>query len=131
MATADVDIQSCIRECLECYQVCRREAMQHCLEVGGKHLEPEHFRLMHSCAEICRTSADFMLVGSPLHANVCAACAEVCEACARSCETVGDMDECIRACRRCAESCRKMAAGHAQAGDMRGSHRQAGVKAPM
>ena len=29
------------------------------------------------CAEICQTSANFMLRGSPLHTNTCAACAIV------------------------------------------------------
>lgn len=102
--------QECIEACQNCHSVCLQMAMNHCLEIGGKHVEPEHFRLMLSCAEICQTSANFMLSGSPLHSRICAACAEVCEACAQSCEKVGDMDACVEACRRCAESCRKMAA---------------------
>jgi hypothetical protein len=106
--------------------------MNHCLEAGGKHVEPTHFRLMINCAEICRTAADFMLSNSPLHARICAACAEVCDACAQSCEQVGDMDECVQVCRRCAESCRKMAGG-ASAQGFAGSTRQTAgtVKAPM
>ena len=103
------DMQDCIRECLHCYEVCRSEAMNHCLVVGGKHTEPAHFRLMTTCAELCRTSADFMLSNSEAHTHVCAACAEVCAACAASCEAVGDMDECVETCRRCEESCRRMA----------------------
>jgi hypothetical protein len=105
------DMQNCIQQCLHCYETCKREAMNHCLEVGGKHVEPTHFRLMMNCAEICRTSADFMLTNSSLHATVCGACAEVCDACASSCEQVGDMQECVQACRQCAESCRQMASG--------------------
>ena len=84
--------------------------MNHCLEHGGKHVEPRHFRLMMNCAEICRTAADFMLSGSELHDKVCAVCADVCEACAQSCESIGGMDECVQACRLCAQSCREMAA---------------------
>lgn len=103
------DMQQCIDACLHCYRVCVRTAMNHCLESGGRHVEPVHFRLMHNCAEICRTSADFMLGNSPLHARICAACADVCDACADSCEQVGDMDECVQACRSCAQSCRQMA----------------------
>jgi hypothetical protein len=103
-------MQRCIDECLRCHSVCLREAMNHCLEAGGKHVEPNHFRLMIACAEICQTSANFMLIGTDLHRRTCAVCAEVCEACARSCEQVGEMDECVQACRRCAESCREMAA---------------------
>jgi len=104
------DMQACIQECLNCYQVCLREAMNHCLEMGGQHTEPTHFRLMINCADICLTSANFMLSNSELHQKTCGVCAEVCEACAASCEQVGDMQECVDACRRCAESCRRMAA---------------------
>ena len=100
------EMQRCIDECLSCYQTCLGMASTHCLEVGGKHVEPAHFRAMMACAESCRTSAHFMLIGTPLHKQTCRACAE---ACAKSCEEVGDMDECVQACRRCAESCRAMA----------------------
>lgn len=101
-------LQACIDECLRCYTICKREAMNHCLETGGKHVEPDHFRLMITCAEICRTSADFMLSGSDLHGHVCAACAEVCAACATSCKRLGGMEECGEACARCATSCFRM-----------------------
>jgi hypothetical protein len=126
-------MRQCIQECLQCYQTCKHEAMNHCLETGGKHVEPTHFRLMMNCAEICRTAADFMLGNSQLHARICAACAEVCDACAQSCEQVGDMDECVQACRRCAESCRQMAGGTTTQG-FAGSTRQASgasVDVPM
>lgn len=105
----NTDMQKCIQECLQCHQTCKQEAMTHCLEAGGKHVEPAHFRLMINCAEICHTCADFMLSNSNVHARICAACAEVCDACAASCEQLGDMDECVQACRRCAESCAQMA----------------------
>lgn len=101
-------MRECIDRCLHCYRTCLGMAMNHCLETGGQHVEPTHFRLMMNCADICRTAADFMLSGSPLHARICAACADICEACAQSCEQVGDMDECVEACRDCAQSCRDM-----------------------
>ena len=107
--TTSSSLEQCIAECLKCYEVCHQMAMNHCLEKGGKHVEPTHFRLMTSCAEICRTAADVMLSGAPVHAAVCAACADVCDACAESCEELGDMQACVTACRRCAESCREMA----------------------
>ena len=110
-AATQPDLQSCIRDCLDCYSTCRQMAMNHCLEEGGRHVAPEHFRLMISCAEMCRTAADFMLGSSKLHARTCTVCAEVCEACAQSCEAVGNMDECVRACLKCAESCRTVALG--------------------
>jgi len=103
-------MQQCIDECLNCHRVCLHEAMNHCLEVGGKHLEPTHFRLMINCAEMCQTSANFMLSGSPYHKLTCGVCAQVCEACAQSCEQIGNMDECVQVCRSCAESCQEMSA---------------------
>jgi hypothetical protein len=104
------EMQACIGNCLTCYSTCLGTAMNHCLEVGGQHTEPEHFRLMMACAEICRTSAHFMLIGTPHHKHTCRECAEICAECAKDCERLGDMDECVRACGVCAESCRKMAA---------------------
>lgn len=104
------EMRRCIEECLSCHRVCLTMAAQHCLEVGGKHVEPGHMRLMLACAEICRTSAHLMLLGTGQHKATCAACAAICEACAKSCDQVGGMEECVQACLRCAESCRKMAA---------------------
>lgn len=69
-----------------------------------------HFHLMMACAEICRTAAHFMLIGTEHHKHTCCECAEIYEECARSCEQVGDMLDCVDECRRCAESCRRMAA---------------------
>jgi hypothetical protein len=66
---------------------------------------------MINCAEICQTSANFMLSNSELHHLTCRVCAEVCQKCADSCSAIGDMDDCAAECRKCAESCRAMAAG--------------------
>ncbi len=103
-------MRACIEDCFKCHSVCLGTATAHCLEMGGKHVEPDHFRLMLACAEICQTSANMMLIGTELHRRTCGICAEVCEACARSCEHVGGIQECVEACRHCAESCRRMAA---------------------
>ena len=114
MQSAMPGIDECIDRCIECHKVCLHEAMQHCLEVGGDHVAPEHFRLMITCAQMCQISADFMLAGSMLHMQVCGVCAQVCEQCALSCRQLDDMEMCAQACERCAESCRKMsgATGH-------------------
>lgn len=110
MHTQSSKMRSCIDECMRCYSTCLSTTMNHCLEAGGKHIEPDHFRLMSACAEICKTSAAMMLIGSKHHKNICAVCADICEDCAKDCERIGDMDECIQACRKCAASCRSMAA---------------------
>lgn len=104
------DMRACIDRCLSCYSTCLGTAMTHCLEAGGKHTEPAHFRLMLACSEMCRTAAHFMLLTTPHHKHTCRECAEICEECAQDCERIGDMDECVKACRSCAESCRRMAA---------------------
>jgi hypothetical protein len=108
-AALPADMQRCIDECLHCHRVCLGMASQHCLVKGGDHVEPAHFRLMLACAEICRTTASFMMIGTDLHSRLCALCADVCMACADSCVEVGDMDRCVEACRRCANACRQMA----------------------
>jgi hypothetical protein len=82
--------------------------MNQCLETGGKHVEPSHFRLMMNCAEICQTSLNFMLSNSEFSEQICAVCAEICDACAESCDQLDGMEDCAKACRECAESCRSM-----------------------
>jgi hypothetical protein len=100
----------CIDECSTCHRVCL-ETLTHCLAKGGRHAEAHHVRLLTDCAEICQTSANFMLRNSELHIFTCGACSEVCERCARSCEEVSDDDlmaRCAEACRSCADICREM-----------------------
>lgn len=103
------DMQQCMEDCHQCHLMCLQMAATHCLEMGGRHTEPAHMRLMLDCAEICQTAMNFMARNSAHHAAVCRACAEICRACAASCEAVGDMQECVDACLRCAESCERMA----------------------
>ena len=108
---APQEIQDCIEECTHCSTICRDTA-SHCLLMGGEHARPEHIWLLLDCAEICQTSAHFMMHNSPLHHATCGACAEVCERCAEDCDRTGDdqmMRACAEACRRCAESCARMA----------------------
>src|SRR5690606_16704615 len=49
------DMRQCIEECLRCHAVCLGMASHHCLEAGGAHVEPIHFRLMLACAEACQS----------------------------------------------------------------------------
>ena len=108
------EMQMCIQNCIQCHQVCLH-LIQHCLQKGGAHAEPAHIRLLQDCAQICSTSADFMIRGSDIHGRTCAVCAEACLACAADCERFADdemMKNCAEICRRCAESCQKMASTH-------------------
>ncbi len=101
-------LQHCIETCRACDAACS-ETVIHCFKTGGS---SDHARLLLDCAQVCATSAGFMLRGSPLHPILCRACAEVCERCAEACErAAGDerMQRCAAACRACAESCDRMA----------------------
>ncbi|WP_429912175.1 four-helix bundle copper-binding protein [Glycocaulis sp.] len=109
MITLSDDVKDCIAICTRCAQTCLGEAMTHCLEKGGDHVAPAHFRHMIACAEMCRAAAAIMLTGAGHHASVCRVCAEICEACARDCEQLEGMEDCAATCRECAESCREMA----------------------
>lgn len=102
------DIERCIDACLSCYKMCLGMAMTHCLEKGGDHVKPPHFRAMIACADTCRDAAEMMLIHSPQAKEMCALCALACETCARECDPLPDMKECADECRRCAEECRKM-----------------------
>lgn len=105
------EMQQCIQNCTECHNICVA-TVTHCLQMGGPRAEANHIRLLLDCAEICATSANFMLRGSDLHGRSCGVCAEVCARCAEACARFGDdpqMQACAEMCRRCAESCRRMA----------------------
>jgi hypothetical protein len=105
------NMEQCIQNCLDCHRICL-ETIAYCLQQGGKHAEAAHIRLLQDCAQICATSADFMIRGSDLHTLTCAACAQICARCATACEQMGNdaqMKACAEVCRRCAESCRQMA----------------------
>lgn len=104
------EMQACIEDCQSCHVTCLSDAIGHCLEEGGRHTEPAHFKLMLDCAEICQTAANFMARGSDHHRHICRECAEICRACAASCQALGGMRECVEACLRCAASCEDMAA---------------------
>lgn len=44
-------MKECIDNCLACYSEYLSTAMGHCLEMGGEHTEPSHFRLLNgACA---------------------------------------------------------------------------------
>jgi hypothetical protein len=104
------EVSTCIDACLMCQKVCLGLAMTHCLEMGGDHVAPPHFRLMIDCAAICATTADFMLHKSQFHREMCALCATVCRTCAEDCARMDGMEECVAACHACSEACARMAA---------------------
>jgi hypothetical protein len=110
MSPSSPQMQSCINECLSCHRLCLETAARS-LEEGGPHAAPKPITTLLDCADICQTSAAFMLRGSALHRLTCATCAEVCDACAEECARFNHafLQRCAEACRRCADSCREMA----------------------
>jgi hypothetical protein len=108
-------MEHAITDALECSRICE-ETLAYCLQQGGRHVEPEHIKLMVDCAEICRTTAAFMERGSRYMAEISRFSAQVCQDCAEDCATFGgdeQMMRCAEVCRRCAESCREMAGASA------------------
>ena len=107
------DIDACIEACLQCHVVCTMTA-QYALTQGGTHADVAQVGLMLDCAQICQTSADFMMRGSPYHERTCGVCAEVCRACASTCRAFEDdenMVHCAEVCEECAEACEQMVGG--------------------
>ena len=87
--SADADsaeMMRCIENCEACHRLCLHMATNHCLESGGEHLEPDHFRTMLVCADMCRATADAMLSSFAYHEVLCTACSRICDECAESCD---------------------------------------------
>ncbi len=106
-------VQQAIDDCKECHLICV-QTIQYSVQQGGPDVAPDHLRLLEDCAQICQTSEDLMLRGSPISPAVCTVCADVCDQCAVSCDQVGrgtdaQLRACADQCRRCAQSCRQMA----------------------
>ena len=106
-------MERCIENCSNCQRTCLETAARHFRGEHTPKLEEAHVRLLLDCAQICSTSADFMMRGSDMHGHTCGACAAICDRCADECDRMGEdpyMAACAEICRRCAESCREMAA---------------------
>jgi hypothetical protein len=97
-------MQDCINDCLNCHNVCFDMATQ-ALQKDAKNVN--YITTLQDCAEICLTSAHFMLRNSALHGYTCQACAKICTHCEEMCNQQGDTD-CANACRACANSCQQM-----------------------
>ncbi|PZU64633.1 MAG: ferredoxin, partial [Rhizobium sp.] len=92
MHQIDPEMKACMDACHECHVTCLHMAMNHCLEAGGRHAEPQHMKIMADCAQICAVAIDFMARKSEHHRHICRECAEICRACASSCEGLDGME---------------------------------------
>lgn len=106
----------CIENCKDCHDICLRTATWSLQQ----RQDVEAVSTLLDCAQICATSADFMVRGSPLHGLTCYICAVICEECARECERYSqhaEMVSCAEMCRTCARSCYDMAASMGVTGE--------------
>lgn len=109
-------MDDCIEACLQCHVVCTMTA-QYALAQGGDLADVNHVALLLDCAEMCQTSANFMLRGSPFHELTCGVCAEICRTCAETCREHPDdehLAHCAEVCETCADHCGAMAGGEAE-----------------
>jgi hypothetical protein len=69
------ETRHCIEEAWRCRALCLATAMTECLERGGEHVRPQHFRLLMDCVSACQFAADLMAHKSQFHREACALCA--------------------------------------------------------
>ena len=105
-------MEQAIENCTNCHRICLETAARHFAGESAPKLDERLVRLLLDCADICRTSADFMIRGSDQHRHTCRACAAICAQCADECDRQGEdpyLAACAEICRRCAASCAEMA----------------------
>ena len=105
------EMEQCIEDCMDCHSICMETTM-YCLTKGGRYADPKLMTMLRDCSEMCQTTANCMLRGSPMCSRMCSMCAEICMECASMCEQFkGDkmMMSCAEVCRSCAKSCEMMA----------------------
>lgn len=109
---SDDEMKQCIQLCQDCHALCL-QTVDHCLKLGGRHAAADHIRLLLDCADMCETTAHYLLRGSSFHERICRLCADVCRQCGENCGQLAGDDEllkrCAELCRRCGGSCERMA----------------------
>ena len=78
-----------IQSCWDARNSCQETLFNTCLDMGGRHVEQRHVKLMVDCIALCQTTADCMTRRSEMFDVISSACATVCEATAESCERIG------------------------------------------
>ncbi|MDQ3051671.1 MAG: four-helix bundle copper-binding protein [Bacteroidota bacterium] len=103
--------KSCIEICYECAQHCDHCAVSSLHECDVNKLV-KCIELSLYCADMCRLTAKFMLIGDLYVDQVSNLCAEICEACSNECakHPHDHCQRCAAVCKRCAEECRSMMA---------------------
>ena len=109
-------LSAALRLCQDCAGSCL-QTVNVCLENGGETAVASLQALLHDCADICETTARFIVRKSNHIPHLCRECAEICEICARDLDAISDNDcthRCAQACRRCAEACNGVTLHHGE-----------------
>jgi hypothetical protein len=111
-------LEECIQNCWRCHRQCLETTIYLSAENVDDGLQ-DKVKLLLSCAEICQSTANLLLLGASICQDVCRLCAEVCEAGAMLFDPdTGDrqLRLCFDACCDCAASCRAVADMSAETG---------------
>jgi hypothetical protein len=100
-------VGACLASCRQCSRVCQQRVRDG-LEPGSLYAEAGHVTQLLSCAQVCRTTAELIVIDSDWYPTLADLCAHVCVECADACDALDDMDECAEACRDCAHACRRL-----------------------
>ncbi len=98
-------LRACVRNCLTRAEACMQAAMDWCLDSGNSQFDERTFRLLLSCADLCKVTATFIRRQVPQHVAICITCADVCTACEQSFESSAGLEELTEACQQCATCC--------------------------
>jgi hypothetical protein len=104
-------LEECVQNCWRCHRQCLETTIYLSLK-GSDDAKEEKVRLLLSCAELCQSTANLLLIGAGVYQAACKLCAEICDECATilNLETEDrQLQLCFDACCQCAASCRKMA----------------------
>ena len=104
------DIQQTIEDCLDAYAIAK-ETISYSLQQGGDVARGELIVTLLTCSDVCRSTAEFIVIEAALRSSSCGFCAIVCDFAAEQCERFEDeqLTACAEAMRNCAQSCRELA----------------------
>jgi hypothetical protein len=104
--TTQTHNETLIRKLTECALECHK-CMAACLEEEDVSMMARCIELDLDCAEICTTTAAYVVRNSESMATLLAICGEICKACAEECQKhdAAHCQQCAAVCFECAELC--------------------------
>src|SRR5688572_15705709 len=86
------EMETCIQNCLDCHSACLA-MVPYCLREGREYTTPRHITTLLTCAELCQSAANLLLMNSEMQSYICTTAAAACKRCIEECERVGQQDE--------------------------------------